>query len=340
MINRLINLLFISPPLITGDSKYLLLFVFAFFKFTASAQPDYTRSDIYQKFNNISTVPDLIPFEHKIPFNQHGGHLQGIQMLREKDQSFIYLSASSSNIAYLLKLRIYPNAKTIEVDTLMQEPFRHAGGFQIYQHYLAIGIEDNYTRDIAVVNIYNLSESAFAGNPTYTFQRKGAYEKVTAGATGICKYKNEIILAVANWDARNIDFYSIPEAAFIQGKGSFSKIFTYEAQDADRSNWINPEWLSYQNINLFTDDQGRLFMLGFTRDNTDRQVADLFVIHVEPAEDIRFHLQKIHSKNFTCHSGADFKAGVGAHILENGQMIIFACPYHIAENGVLNVFAP
>jgi hypothetical protein len=321
-----------------SDFLFVLL-LSTVWQITASAQPDYTRSDIYQKFNAVATIPDIIPFEHDITFNQRGGHLQGIQMFRENEQSCIYLSASSSNIAYLIKISLYPHARTIAADTLMQEPFRHAGGFQIYQHYLAIGIEDNHKRDIAEIHVYDLSKSDNHKDPVYRIIRKGEYEKVTAGATGMCRYKNEMIMAVANWDARNIDFYSMPITDFEEETGTFQKVYSFEAQTANRNEWTNEEWLSYQNINLFTDGEDRLFMMGFTRENTGQNVADLFLIHTDSPEGIPFQLKKIHSKMFSCQTGADFKAGAGAHILKNGQLIILACPYHISESSALNLFS-
>lgn len=339
MVNRMINMFFTSLVRIVGSCAYIFLFALIISHTRALAQTDYQSSVIYQKFDVVSTEPDLIPLEHTIPFNQQGGHLQGIQMRQKNDQSFIYLSSSSSDVAYLLKISLYPQARTLAADTLTVEPFRHAGGFQIYDHFLAIGIEDNYKRDVAEVHVYDLSKADDWKNPVYRILRKGAYERVTAGATAMCRYNNEMLLAVANWDARNIDFYSISFTDFEQRKGNFQKVNSFNAQAADQSEWINEEWLSYQNINLFKDEEGRLFLLGFTRDNAGKNVAELFLVRPDPMNTSSIHLQKIHRKIFSCQAGADFKAGAGAHFLKNGQMIILACPYHITEKSALNLFS-
>lgn len=114
------------------------------------------------------------------------------------------------------------------IDKLMTDPFRHAGGFQIFDHFLAIGIEDNHLRTSSKVKVYDVAAKNVWNEPLYTIELQGSFEKPTAGAVGIAPYKKEMLLAVANWDCQNIDFYACPVSDFKSHKGSFEKIASTE----------------------------------------------------------------------------------------------------------------
>ncbi|MEX2513067.1 MAG: hypothetical protein WD398_09185 [Cyclobacteriaceae bacterium] len=283
--------------------------------------------DFPKAFDALAITPHEITFTNLIPFDQNGGHLQGIQKYGENR---LFLSGSSQSKSFLVEVELDQFNKITRIIELMPEPFRHAGGFQVFDHYLAIGIEDNVKRTISKVMVYDLEQSEnIWSQPMYAIQREGEYERVTAGAVGITSYRENMILAVANWDSRNIDLYFCPLKTFQMGKGEFK--------------WKNSissdlHWLSYQNINLFTDLKGGLYLVGLANNSEGQQVADLFQLVVDPSGIEKAALHKIQTKVFHTTDGVDFKAGAGISLGDSGEIHLVACPYQIEEITIINQF--
>lgn len=311
-------------------------------------------------------MPQSHLFLDLIPFNQDGGHIQGIQ-LRERDgKRIVYLSGSSADVAYMAQAELTPQgAKMLRIDTLMTSPFRHAGGFQLHGQYLAVGIEDNQTRNSSQVVVYDLDISpAPWSKPIYTLERNGAYERVTAGAVGMAQYQGKIIVIVADWDSRNLDFYSLPHQDFKEKKGLFQPIGSLEVANLPKTTWSDTVWHAYQNLNLVADDSG-LYMIGLAKDNENRQIADLFGITIGPEtrrqDKIGFELtssnhltqksaiatyasfpislKKISSKTFQTLDQADFRAAAGTHY-EKGELKLLAAPSYMDRENGINIFDP
>ncbi|MEX0882218.1 MAG: hypothetical protein WDZ72_01970, partial [Cyclobacteriaceae bacterium] len=241
--------------------------------------------------------------------------------------------------SYMVEVKLNKDNQTANIIELMPEPFRHAGGFQVFDHYLAVGIEDNIQRTISKVMVYDLAQNEnIWSQPLYAIQREGEYERVTAGAVGITSYKENMVLAVANWDSRDIDLYSCPLEAFNLKKGSFKLINSISTSSLPKENWSDPQWLSYQNINLFSDREGGLFLVGFAKDQQDRQVADLFELTFDLSGIENLALRKLNSKVFQTTDGVDFKAGAGISVDKSGRISLVACPYQIKENTTINQF--
>ncbi|MEX2592717.1 MAG: hypothetical protein WD426_08080, partial [Anditalea sp.] len=301
-----------------------------------------------EAFQNLSSKPETLEFANTITWDDTGGHLQGIQLYEEKGETFAYLSGSSATKSYMVKVDLSPPAKVMAIDELMADPYRHAGGFQIFKHYLAVGIEDNYKRTSSKVMIYDIEGG---GNdwtsPLYSIEREGPFELATAGAVGITQYRNEMLVAVANWDSRNIDFYACPSPSFKKGEGEFHLKASLATADLPKENWSDPFWGYYQNINLFTDANQNLYLIGFARDDKEQQLADVFQVSFTDSEpgtnDLlklkrSIQLQKISSKTFECPGGPDFRAGAGLNILNDGSLVLLSSPYQIEPKTSLNFF--
>src|SRR5690606_18476493 len=168
--------------------------------------------DLPEVFNSISTEGEKMSFTSSFPIENGPGHFQGVQLFGENTA---YISGSTASTSYMLEVDLRPPAKVKAVHKLMPDPYRHAGGFQVYKHYLAVGVEDNLKRTSSKVTIYDIGgDNKDWTIPLYTIKREGPFEKATAGAVGITGYKDEILVAVANWNSRNIDFYVCPASTF------------------------------------------------------------------------------------------------------------------------------
>lgn len=286
-----------------------------------------------QVFHDLPTEPTQTIFlEYHRTFDPSGGHLQGIQRWGD---SLLYLSGSTETHSYMALGNTQSN-RILGVDRLMPAPFRHAGGFQIYSRYLAVGIEDNQKRTISRVQIYDLQAANPWDLPRYTLPREGAYERVTAGAVGLTAYRKKLWLLVANWDSRNLDIYSCPKAAFEKGSGSFVLEFSLDMKAHSRSSWSDPVWNSYQNINLFTDQQERLYLVGTGRDEQGNHYADLFelLLHTPGAT-----IQKLAGKVFYPGQPVDFKAAAGLVMGTDGSLELIGAPYQLEDRTRIDVFA-
>lgn len=326
---------------------------------TVDSQP---ISGILDQFNQLPSLPLALPLKRDIEFNESAGHIQGIQLYHQNGSVTAYLAGSSKDVAYIAQISLGKDAQVDAIDTLMLSPYRHAGGFQIYDHYLAVGIEDNNLRNTSKVMIYDLGVEKNWKNPINILERNGPYERTTAGAVGITRFKDEIILVVADWNARNLDFYTCHFLSFEKKTGHFTQIGHLETASLEKNSWSDSLWHSYQNINLVADKSG-LYAMAFGRDELDNHVADLFTIsmnistgnqiispveteslnqfttHVKVNEFLprKICLKKISTQQFDCQDGADFRAGAGIFHSESA-IILASAPNHMDNRSALNLF--
>ncbi len=290
-------------------------------------------SDFVTAFNEIRSDPENISYTNNLKINNKGGHLQGIQRFENQNGRYFFLSGSSDNWSYCAVVKTAPENKVIQVNQLFEKPFKHAGGFQIYGNYLAVGIEDNDGKDKSKVCVYDISnpEENF-GAPKLIIDRVGEPLRNTAGCVGITFYNGKYLIAVGDWDTKHIDFYSfdlntnsdnIPE-----------KISSIEIENISKTGWINSDWNSYQNINLFNINN-KLYLVGLGQNAKSENTADLF----EVADEIKggFTLKKVAAKTFNCTHDCSFKAGAGVEF-KDWKIEVFACPYNIGKTSFINVF--
>jgi hypothetical protein len=313
---------------------YNLLFPIAFMlTITLSTAPEIKKSDVITQFNNIETTPQTISFTNNFDVNNTDGHLQGIQLCENAVGKYFILSGSSATYSYCPIVKLGVENKTATVNRLMEKPFKHAGGFQVYQDYLAIGIEDNSTKDKSKVCIYDISEpEAPLAQPFAVLERNGEPFRNTAGCVGMTDYKNKTLIVVGDWDSKNLDFYTMDLRQL--NDPVFTKMGSIETEGISRKGWIDNSWHPYQNINLFNID-GDLFLIGLGQSKKSENIADLYLITEGPP--YQFSLQKIATKMFDCTSGCSFKAGAGAHYA-NGKFRVYACGYNITSMNYLNIF--
>ena len=313
--------------------KLILPILFISLVFSSFGQAN-SDEFIISKFKNISENPTCNEFDNRKKVYNIGGHLQGIQVIHRNETNYAILSGSSDSYAYLSVVKLGDKSEVISVNQLMDKPFKHAGGFQIYENYLAVGIEDNEEKNKSKVCIYDISNPEnLSVQPVEVIEREGKPLRSTAGCVGITNFNNRIILAVGDWDTKNIDFYSCPVNEI--GKNGFELIQSVNIEKLVKDEWMDKVWHAYQNINLLTFNRN-LYLIGFGHNSHQENVADLFRLKHDDLH--KFELVKLASKTFNCEKKSSFKAGAGLVYSETGDMQIISCGYNIEDANHLNYF--
>ena len=204
----------------------------------------------------------------------------------------------------------------------MKDPYRHAGGIQVSEPYLIVGIEDNIIKTTSKVGLYNYQNNSLAkAQPGITINREGEAKRFTAGATGLLAMEEGFLAVVANWDSRNWDFYHVePE------NGKQELLFSFKAPQG---------WGSYQSINLIKDSSA-IYALGFYKKD---MVGTADLILVSKLGSFDPIMEKIRSKTFNCKNGVDFNSAVGLQVDQKGKLHIWGTQADPAKEIAINKFS-
>ena len=259
-----------------------------------------------EAFKALNSDPEVILINNKIKVPSESGHFQGVQFIEKKGTEKLLVSGSSLSKAYVLQINL-KKRKTDKLITLMTDPYRHAGGIQVSEPYMIVGIEDNILKTTSKVFLYNYRNNALSkSRPNIIIEREGQSKQKTAGATGLLALDNHYLAVVANWDSRNWDFYQIDTE---KGEPKFLYSFTAPI-----------DWGSYQSINLIKDDSA-IYAIGFHKKDAAGQADLILVSKLGSFEPI---MEKIDSKTFNCMNGVDFNAAVGLQVDGEGRLVIWS----------------
>ena len=303
-----------------------------FFSLLVHAQNEQAVISSFQKIKEEAKVITVI---NTLEVNNNGGHIQGIQLLPFQNEKYAILTGSSDSYSYYSVMKLGDENKVLSVNRLMDKPFKHAGGCQIFQNYLAVGIEDNDAKNKSKVCVFEISNPEKPSTkPVAVIERTGEPYRSTAGCMGITKYKNKLVLAVGDWDTKHIDFYSCKFNHIKENE--FRLISSVEVAGISREGWINDSWSAYQNINLFTFNKNELYLVGLGQNSSGENVADLFRLTED--ETGNFNFKKIAAKKFDCEKEASFKAAAGVSLTNNNVFNVVSVGYHIENKTYLNYF--
>lgn len=277
--------------------------------------------NVPKAFKALSSEPEIFLIENEIAIPTEGGHLQGVQLIIIDGQDKLLISGSSRTEAYILQTDLLTQ-KTEELITLMSDPFRHAGGFQVSEPYLAVGIEDNYTKTVSKVSLYNYKKENFQeAEPNFVIERVGEPKAKTAGSVGILETNGKYLLVVGNWDSRNWDFY-----IFDPEKEDSQLLETFTAPD---------QWPSYQAINLIKDKKA-IYAIGFYQ-KEDKGHADL--IFVSKNKSIKPQMKLLLTKTFNVSNLVDFHTAAGLQVDNEGKLHIWATQRDALKQITVNRFS-
>jgi hypothetical protein len=277
--------------------------------------------DVRAAFDRVAVHPRSIAIDRKAVVLPAGGHFQGIQ--RIGDSQRLAVTSSSDSQAYFVVCEMTPDwtkGRANAPITLAARPLKHAGGCQTISSILAAGVEDDDGRRSSQVQFWNLAASP-AQMTGLTIIRNGAQNVSTAGAVGLSSYGSGVALAVATWNADTIDFYVAAKDPF-QGSGErFQFRRTWSRNTADKSGWIDKNFGAYQCVNLVTERDGALYLIGFNRSGGDDWM-DLFQVNLDAPPPAM--LKKVAKKHMYCSDGCSFEFGAGIHVSSPTQFDVFA----------------
>jgi hypothetical protein len=309
------------------------LLVTIFCTFTVQGQ----TIDIAASFDAIGQKPLAVPFQNTFEIPIEGGHLQGIQKLTYRQAAYFFLSGSSAeNSYYTIVRKTDKTSMVISNNIILEKPFKHAGGFQIFENLLAIGVEDNEEKTRSKVFIFQIDNPERPPEkPLAIIDRFGTSRRGTAGCVAISQVGDKVLVIVGDWDTVNLDFYVIERDLLGVDPNALILEYSLNSRKIEKSSWIDSEWHSYQNINLFKDSAGQLVLAGTTTNQAEEDILDLYLVY---SPDLKsFSLQKIYSRSFGSNAKTKFRWGAGLH-LSPGQIQILATPEHIHEESTIHIY--
>lgn len=296
-----------------------------------------TKKTMVDRLNEIKDKPEKIAISNQFAVNNEDGHIQGVQLFKHKKKDYYFFTGSSNDQSYLAIADI-KTKKIIAIDELLSGDFRHAGGFQIADDLLAVGIEDNIKVDKSKVQIYQIIDPKKGILKLLkTIERNGREKRYTAGCVAILKQRKNIIVAVGNWDTKDIDFYAIPTKELKKKTSNFKLIYSFNTEQLNPSDWIEPTWNPYQSINFISNSKKEIYLLGTTgNDSTKVEFIDLFKVDAPDWKNIE--LQKVAFRKFSKPEGSTFKWGGGVYWNKKEGMNLFSTGRNIEDSLKVGVY--
>lgn len=272
-------------------------------------------------FAHVSIKPEVIVLNNAIDVPTKNGHFQGVQVINSGGIDKLLISGSSAKLAYILQSDL-ASQKTEKLLYLMGDPYRHAGGFQVIDEYLAVGIEDNIIKTSSKVRFYNHQNDSLANAlPSLSIEREGEPEQKTSGAVGLLSLDSIMkLMVVSNWDSRIWDFYSVNAKS-----EQYDILHSFTAPD---------EWPAYQSINLIKDDNA-IYAIGFYGKGRNNKADLILVSRADSFEPI---MLKISSKRFTTSKGLAFDAAAGLQVDQAGNLHIWGTEKISSRKILVNKF--
>jgi len=226
-------------------------------------------------------------------------HQQGVQKL--PSGGFVVSgSTPTGNSAYFY---VTDAAGTvINVTTIESGAFSHAGGIQVCGTTLAVGVENPSDSGAGSrVHFYDLANPAQPRKLALVINR----HRETAGAVGLVQTPTGYTCVVGNYNSKRLDFYRFINPD--QVNGGRMRRFGREISEGG--------WEAYQNLNLFTDARGGLWIVGMHTNKVSfgtmmKDWADLWRVDVNANEEFRLSKEgKKHHVSST--DGSRFLYGSG-----------------------------
>jgi len=296
-----------------------------------------TSTQIIEGLEKISENPIALSFKNSFEINNEGGHLQGIQWLSYGENKYYILSGSSDVYSYYTIVKTGKENMVISMNKIMEAPFKHAGGFQVYENLMAIGVEDNEAKNKSKVFIFHLENPEKPPRePLAVIDRMGTFKRATGGCVGIIEVVDKVLVVVGDWDTEHLDFYRIDREKLFEEGATLELEYSMNTKKINKSRWIDQSWLSYQNINFIKGENENLYLAGMTADSNGKNVIDLFLVETEDFS--TFNLQKIYTRTFNESNTTSFRWGSGIAIDENDQLSIRSSPENIIAESQIHIY--
>lgn len=296
-----------------------------------------SQKEVIDLLNEVDINPKAVIIKNSYPVNNEEGHIQGVQFFKYKKSDFFFFTGSSNNQSYYAIVDA-DQKKTLSINKLLDEPYRHPGGFQIAEKLLAVGVEDNIKTDKSKVLLFKILDPKKPELKLLkTIDRAGLPKRYTAGCVALTKRKKEILIAVGNWDTKNIDFYSISSKRLTDPASSFEMVCSIDSEKINRENWIEKTWYSYQNINFIKGVKKKLYLVGTAFDqSSEMEIVDIFEVTSSNRKD--FELQKVGHRKFVKSNLTTLGWGGGIYLDKKKGIQIFSSGEQITDSLHLNLY--
>jgi hypothetical protein len=291
--------------------------------------------DLIRALEKVSSTPTDITFSNDLEIENKGGHIQGVQGISHQGNHYYVLSGSSSEYSYYSVVKVGQTNFVISHNKILERPFKHAGGFQIHNNLMAIGVEDNDKKNRSKVFIFLLENPENPPEqPVAIIERIGTEKRATAGCVAITGIDDRLLIIVGDWDTKHLDFYVIEKKLLGKDPAALQLEYSMDMAKTDKTEWVDESWLSYQNINLISE-AGTLYLAGMTT-NDGVEILDLF--EVINAEMKVFSLKKIYSKNFGVSENTKFRWGAGLYMAPDQKLQILSTPENILSENIIHMY--
>jgi hypothetical protein len=295
--------------------------------------------DVFGAFEAVADRPTSINIDRTGVALPQGQHFQGIQRIyippvggKTAEQRLIVISSSSNDDAYFVPCSMAEdwlsgkaNAPKILATVNDTPAFNHAGGCQAFGSILAMGLEDLDNEKYSQVRFWDFGVNKPI--PEMTIDRPGNGKTFTAGAIGMTSYAGGSLVAVGSFSSQTIDFYATEFSP--RGGRALKFMFTWVADDANKSAWVDENFANYQNLNLITQADGQVFMVAFDRSGSSDWM-DLYSVNLNAA-DPTLALRKMAKKHMYCSNGCRFDAGSGIFIASEYEFDVYAVAEHSGD---------
>ncbi|REK11176.1 MAG: hypothetical protein DWQ37_14685 [Planctomycetota bacterium] len=268
-----------------------------------------------------------------------GGHIQGIQWRRDftAGRQWAFLSHDSQTVGYLVvaefPLELPAEGRVIHVlrypSDGKQPPLRHAGGIQVVDEVLVVGVEDNQDKTRSEIQFWSVATPILPAPLEHlTIPRSGAPKDKTAGGVGLVAHAGGHVVAVANWDSRAVDFYTSNGKPLADKECRFSFTKRWQDASAEKVHWQpDRSFGSYQAVNLVADTDDKVYLIGFDTAFPNSDLVELFAVDLaQPAARL---LQKVASHRVELEADNHFRSGGGIWI-DEGRLAWLATPRNVS----------
>lgn len=293
---------------------------------------------------NASSFTITNPNRKSLPDKADSGsyHQQGIQRTARgeyvvsgsaKDTGYIYFANANGEIVNVIE----PDSDD-EPDS--DENYNHCGGIQVVDDILVVGYErlekgEEGTSKVLFYDITNIDAPEELTHLTISRQNKNS----TAGAVALSRYGDGWFLLVANWNANRLDFYTCDEEDLTSEDAGFSKQGSWSKDlDGLGPDSIDDHWEGYQNINLFTQNDGTMYFIGMHTNIVQAFAdwADLYSLEYSVHENGNFNgavTKKDKMHFYRNGSGPRFLYGSGYYYSESSnRFYVYACESQLQDN--------
>jgi len=272
-------------------------------------------------FNQISTIGKKFTFPGET-IELENGHFQGVAHLNNQ---VLAISASCNGRAEVFIFKwpiLIGQGVCVEISRMNAgtSTFDHAGGIQIVDNILAVGVEDFVDKKSSIVKFFDLNDPFNPINlDNLEIVRQSSEERrKTAGAVGLVKMADYYLLVVGSWNSDTLDFYKSRTDDLLELENRFELFASWHKDNISNQNlWIDDNWANYQSLNLVSYPNSELYLVGGHGRYLGKDWIDLYKVIIEASS---IELVKVSKRHLTCNDGTSF--------LYAGGIIIDNCTLH------------